>query len=56
MPRFRWWLNKKRRHARDYKPAEMDLAAMPVRVDDPAIRTRRLDRGYYVRTVKVYLV
>ena len=53
--------------ARDFAPATMDLAAMPVRVekrrigayairletDDPSIRTRRLDRGYYTRTVEI---
>jgi DMSO/TMAO reductase YedYZ molybdopterin-dependent catalytic subunit len=36
-----------------WRPKRPGRYRIAMRVDDPAIRTRRLDRGYYVRTVEV---
>ncbi len=36
-----------------WRPARPGAYRITLHVDDPSIRTRRLDRGYYARTVKV---
>lgn len=36
-----------------WKPAKPGRYRIELQVDDPTVRTRRLDKGYYARTVKV---
>ena len=36
-----------------WRPSRPGTYRITLNVDDPAIRTRRLDRGYYARTVEI---